>query len=62
MLIPTIVMGVLAVAFMILAYYKGGTPQLVMGLKGAGNMLWQIIPLLIFAMIMAGIRSDAVGN
>ena len=55
MLIPTIIMGVLAVVFMILAYYKGGTPQLVLGLKGAGNMLWQIIPLLIFAMIMAGI-------
>ena len=55
MLIPTIIMGVLAVVFIFLAYQKGGTPQLTVGLKGAGNMLLQMAPLLIFAMIIAGI-------
>jgi len=48
-------MGVLAVVFMFLAYQKGGGTQLVGGLKGAGNMLLQMAPLLIFAMIIAGI-------
>ena len=55
MLIPTIIMGVLALVFAFLAYHKGGTPQLVVGLKGSGNMLLQMVPLLIFAMIIAGI-------
>lgn len=55
MLIPTIVMAVLALVFAFLAYQKGGTPQLVVGLKGGGNMLLQIAPLLIFAFIVAGI-------
>jgi uncharacterized membrane protein YraQ (UPF0718 family) len=55
MLVPTIVMAVLAVVFMVLAYYRGGGTQLVGGLKGAGSMLLQMTPLLIFAMIIAGI-------
>jgi uncharacterized membrane protein YraQ (UPF0718 family) len=55
MLIPTIVLGVLAVVFLGLAYYKGGTEQMIGGLKAGGNMLLQIIPLLIFAMILAGV-------
>ncbi len=55
MLIPTIIMGVLAIVFIFLAYQRGGTPQLIVGLKGAGNMLLQIVPLLIFSFIIAGI-------
>ena len=55
MLIPTIIMGVLAVVFAFLAYQKGGTPQLIVGLKGGGNMLLQMVPLLILAMIVAGL-------
>ena len=55
MLIPTIIMGVLAIVFAFLTYQKGGTPQLIVGLKGGGNMLLQMAPLLIFAMIIAGI-------
>jgi uncharacterized membrane protein YraQ (UPF0718 family) len=55
MLVPTIIMAVLAIALMVVAYYRGGTPQITGGLKAAGNMLLQMAPLLIFAMIIAGI-------
>ena len=55
MLIPTMVLGVLAAVFLGLAYYKGGTEQMIVGLKTGGTMLMQIIPLLIFAMILAGV-------
>jgi len=48
-------MGVLAIVFIFLVYQKGGTPQLIVGLKGGGNMLLKMAPLLIFAMIIAGI-------
>ena len=54
MFIPTIIMAVLALVIAFLAYQKGGTPHLVVGLKDAGNMLLQIVPLLIFSFIMAG--------
>ena len=53
MLIPTIIMGVLAIVLIFIAYSKGGGEHIV-GLKSAGNMLVQIIPLLIFAFIIAG--------
>ena len=55
MLIPTIIMGVLALVFIFLAYQQGGASQLLGGLKGGGSMLLQIAPLLIFAFIIAGI-------
>ena len=51
MLIPTIVMGVLAVILVFLSYQKGVHIQ---GLKASGNMLLQIIPLLVFAFLIAG--------
>ena len=53
MLIPTIIMGVIAVALLIWGYQKGGGEH-ILGLKSAGNMLIQVIPLLIFAFIIAG--------
>lgn len=53
MLIPTIIMGVLAIVFGFLAYQKGGGEH-ILGLKTAGNLLLQIAPLLIFAFIVAG--------
>jgi len=53
MLIPTIIMGVIAVALLIWGYQKGGGEH-ILGLESAGNMLIQMIPLLIFAMIIAG--------
>ena len=54
MLIPTIIMGVLAIVLVFIAYNKGGGEH-ILGLKSAGSMLVQIIPLLIFAFIIAGI-------
>ena len=53
MLIPTLVMGLLAVALIFIGYNKGGGEH-ILGLKSAGNMVIQIIPLLIFAFIVAG--------
>ncbi len=53
MLIPTIVMGVLAIVLTFLAYNRGGGEH-ILGLKSGGSMFIQIIPLLIFAMIIAG--------
>jgi len=46
-------MGVLAIALLYIGYQKGGGEHIV-GLKSAGNILVQIIPLLIFAFIIAG--------
>ncbi len=54
MLIPTIIMGVIAIALLIFAYLKGGGEH-ILGLKGAGNIMLQVLPLLIFAFIIAGI-------
>ena len=53
MLIPTIIMGVLAIALLILGYFKG-EGQHVIGIKAATNMVIEILPLLIFAFIVAG--------
>ena len=53
MLIPTIIMGVLAIVLLYIGYQKGGGEH-ILGLKSAGDMVLQIIPLLIFAFIVAG--------
>ena len=53
MLIPTIIMGVLAINLLYIGYQRGGGEH-VFGLKSAGNLLLQILPLLIFAFIVAG--------
>ena len=53
MLIPTIIMGVIAIVLLIIAYQRGGGEH-ILGLKAAGNLLLQIAPLLIFAFIIAG--------
>ena len=53
MLIPTIIMGVIALVLLFVGYQKGGGEH-ILGLKSAGNILLQIAPLLIFAFIMAG--------
>jgi uncharacterized membrane protein YraQ (UPF0718 family) len=53
MLIPTIVMGVIAVALLVIGYLRGGGEH-IMGLKSGGILLLQILPLLIFAFIIAG--------
>ena len=54
MLIPTIIMGVLALILFIMAYNKG-EGQHVIGMQSAWKMTIEILPLLIFAFIVAGI-------
>ena len=51
MLIPAIVMGILAVVLVFISYQKGVHIQ---GLKASGDMLIQIVPLLVLAFIVAG--------
>ena len=53
MLIPTIIMGVIAIILLFIGYQKGGGEH-ILGLESAGGMLLQIVPLLIFAFIIAG--------
>jgi uncharacterized membrane protein YraQ (UPF0718 family) len=53
MLIPTIIMGFLAVILILIGYNKGGGEHII-GLKSAYEMVIQILPLLLFAFIVAG--------
>ena len=54
MFVPTIIMGIIAVILFFIAYFKG-EEQYITGLKSALNMTLTILPLLIFAFIIAGI-------
>lgn len=53
MLIPTIVMGVLAVILLAIGYYQG-QGQHIRGLQSGLTMTLEILPLLILAFIVAG--------
>jgi uncharacterized protein len=53
MLVPTIIMGALAAILLIVGYYQG-QGQHIIGLKAGLNMTVEILPLLIFAFIVAG--------
>jgi uncharacterized membrane protein YraQ (UPF0718 family) len=53
MLIPTIIMGALAVILLFMGYSKG-QGQHISGMKLALNMTVQILPMLVFAFIIAG--------
>lgn len=53
MLIPTIVMAIFAIILLFVGYSKG-QGQHIIGLKFALEMTMQILPLLVFAFIMAG--------
>jgi uncharacterized membrane protein YraQ (UPF0718 family) len=53
MLIPTLVMAFLAIILLIIGYSKG-EGQHIAGLKSALKMTTEILPLLVFAFIMAG--------
>jgi uncharacterized membrane protein YraQ (UPF0718 family) len=59
MLIPTIIMGILAVVLLYLGY-RGGEGAHIAGLKSAYNMTIEIIPLLAFAFIIAGMIQTLV--
>ena len=53
MVIPTVIMGLFAILLVSIGYYRGGGEH-VLGLKSAINMTIQILPLVIFAFIVAG--------
>jgi uncharacterized membrane protein YraQ (UPF0718 family) len=53
MLIPTIILGIIAIVLISISYGRGGGEHII-GLRAAGNMLLQIAPLLVFAIIIAG--------
>lgn len=53
MLIPTIIVGVLAIALLLMGYLRG-EGQHISGLRSTGALLLQILPLLVFAFIVAG--------
>jgi uncharacterized membrane protein YraQ (UPF0718 family) len=53
MLLPTLIMAVLAVVLLIVAYSRGQGQHL-LGLQSSWRMLVQIVPLLVFAFIVAG--------
>lgn len=57
MLIPTIIMGVIAITLYIIAYSKG-TGQHLSGVKTAVTMTIELMPLLIFAFIIAGLIQE----
>lgn len=52
MLISTLIMSVFALLLLLIGYFKGGELH-VKGLKSAGDMMIEILPLLVFAMIVA---------
>jgi uncharacterized membrane protein YraQ (UPF0718 family) len=53
MLIPTIIMGILAIGLVIIGYMKGEQQHL-LGMKTGLKMTIEIFPLLIFAFVVAG--------
>lgn len=58
MLIPTIILGVLAIGLTVWVYTRGGD---VSGpLKGAGLQVLTMIPLLLFAMVLAGMVQQVI--
>ena len=54
MLIPTLVMAAIAAILLVVAFFRGQGEHLV-GLRAALDMTVQILPLLIFAFIVAGL-------
>ena len=59
MLIPTTVMGSIAIILLYIGYQKGGGQHIV-GLKITGNLLLEITPLLIFSFIVAGMAQALI--
>jgi uncharacterized membrane protein YraQ (UPF0718 family) len=53
MLIPTIILGLLALVLLLIGYFNG-QGQHISGMRSALNMTIEILPLLIFAFIVAG--------
>ena len=53
MLVPTLILGCLAAVLVLVGHFRG-EGQHVTGLRSAWTMTWQILPLLVFALIVAG--------
>ncbi|MFH1575998.1 MAG: hypothetical protein ABID35_00485 [Candidatus Margulisiibacteriota bacterium] len=53
MLIPTIIMGVLAVSLLAVGYFRGNGAHIA-GIKTSLLLVAEILPMLIFAFIVAG--------
>ena len=53
MLIPTIIMAVLAIVLLYIGYYRG-QGQHITGLQMGGKMILQMFPLLVCALVVAG--------
>lgn len=61
MLIPTLIMGAIAIALILIGYFRG-QGQHITGLKAALSMTIEILPLLIFAFIVAGMMQALIPN
>lgn len=59
MLIPSVVLGIVAVILLVVGYQKGGGQHIV-GLKTALSLLLQVLPLLVFSFIIAGMVQELV--
>ena len=59
MLIPTIILGVLAIALTLLVYFKG-SGEIMPGMQSAGIIVLQMLPLLIFAMVIANMLQQLI--
>ena len=57
MLVPTIIMGFLAVILVFMSYQKGVHIQ---GLKASATMLMQVLPLMVLAFVVAGMAQSLV--
>ena len=53
MLVPTVIVGIVAVVLLLIGYYRGQGEH-ISGLRSALKMTAEILPLLIFAFIAAG--------
>ena len=53
MLVPTIFMGLVALALILVGYYRGSGEHIT-GLSASWRMIVEILPLLIFALLVAG--------
>jgi len=61
MFITTIIMAVLAIIFILIGYLRG-QGQHISGLKTTLNMTIQILPLLIFSFIVAGMAQSLISK
>jgi uncharacterized membrane protein YraQ (UPF0718 family) len=59
MLIPTLVLAVAAIVLVLVGYYRGEAEHL-SGLGTAGRMMIQIVPLLVFAFVVAGMVQELI--